>query len=57
MKPTLPKIVVADWMPEDQAMLVSPGIKVEVTQPDGQVSEYWEREPSAVLIKNLKVPR
>ena len=54
-EPYFLKIVIADWMPKDQVMLVSPGKKVEVASPDGKVTEYWERPPSAVLINNLKV--
>lgn len=54
-EPYFPRIVIADWMPKDQVMLVSPGKKVEVVSPDRKVTEYWERQPSAVLINNLKV--
>jgi len=51
----MPKFVAADWMPEGEIMLVNPGIKCRVETPDGTVKEYWEKNPSAVLVKNVGV--
>ena len=52
-----PKMVAVDWMPEGEIMLVNPGVKNYVTAPDGKVAEYWEKNPSAVLVKNVGVPK
>ena len=52
----MPEIVTADWLPKGEILLVNPGVKCLATDADGKVSEYWEKNPSAVLVKNVGVP-
>ena len=52
----MPEIVTADWLPEGEVLLVNPGVKCLATDADGKVAEYWEKNPSAVLVKNVGVP-
>ena len=50
------EFIAADWMPENTLAMVTPGVLVEVFDTCGRkVGEFWKRQPSVVIVKNIGV--